>query len=190
MKRGNQKKGKYLLGLLVAVVALGIGYAAITNIPLFISGSATANGSATDSDFVVRFVKSTDTDNAIAAVATAAANPASYTVVTGEDVTASASVTDDTHATFNVDGMVTGDEVRFTYYIANLSNGLGANITPSITNNYSDNFEVTVAPVNGTAFTLATGEIKTITVTVRCVAQNLMETSGSFTVSFNSVATE
>jgi len=190
MKRKNQKKGKYLLGLLVGVVALGIGYAAITNISLSITGSAAATGSATNADFDVRFVQTTDTGNEVTAVANAALAPATYNVVTGENITATASVTDDTHATFNVDGMVVNDEVTFTYYIANLSDELGANITPTITNEYSDNFTVTVNPTTGSAFHLNVGQIQTVTVTVKCTAQNLLDTTGSFTISFDAAATE
>ena len=190
MKGKNQKKGNYLLGLLVGVVALGIGYAAITNVSLSITGSATATGSATDADFTVRFVQTTDTENEVTAVATAATSPATYTVVTGENVEASASVTDETHATFNVEGMVEGDEVTFTYYIANLSNDLGADITPSITNEYSENFTVTVNPTTGSAFHLNDGQVQTVTVTVTCIAQNLLDTTGSFEISFDAAATE
>lgn len=186
----TQRKGTYILLLLIGIVALGVGYASITNISLSILGTATANGSAIDSDFVVRFVKSADSSSENTDVATAAANPASYDVITGENVTASASITDDSTATFNVDGMVTGDEVTFTYYIANLSNGLSANVTPTITNEYGENFEVTVSPNVGSAFNLDEGEVQQVTVTVECVSQKLLDTTGSFTISFTSVATE
>lgn len=187
MKRKNQKKGKYLLGVLIGVVLLGVGYAAITNVSLSILGTATATGSATDADFTVKFVQTSDSGSEITAVATAAANPASYAVVTGENVEASASVTDE-EATFNVDNMVTGDEVTFTYYIANLSNGLSANITPVVTNEYQENFEVTVSPA--ALFNLDENEVQTVTVTVKCIAQDLLDKEGTFNIKFTAVAAE
>lgn len=187
-KRQNEKKGKYLLGLLGGVVALGIGYASLTNIPLSIAGSATAKGSDVSADFKVRFIQSTDTESEIADVKTAAANPATNTIVTGENVEATQSVTDDTHATFNVDGMVQGDEVKFTYYVVNLSDGISANITPSITNDNTDNFTVTVTP--NELFNLNQDEVQTVTVTVRCIAQDTLEKQGAFNVSFNAEAIE
>jgi len=184
----NQKKGKYLLGLLVGVVALGIGYATITNITLSITGNAKANGTAVDSDFVVRFVQTTDAESEVTAVSAAAANPTSYNVVTGEEITASTEITADDEATFNVTGMVTGDEVTFTYYIANLSDGLKANVTPTLTNNNTENFTVTMTPVE--AFTLAEDAVQEVTVTVECISQNLLDTKGTFTISFEAEATE
>jgi len=186
----NQKKGKYLLGLLIGVVALGIGYASITNVTLSILGTAKANGSAVDSDFVVRFVQDDDTESDITAVNTVAANPASYDVVTGANVTASAEVTGDREATFNVSNMVTGDEVTFTYYIVNLSDGLKANVTPTITNNNTENFTVTMTPAPDNAFTLAEDAVQEVTVTVECISQNLLDTKGTFTISFEAEATE
>ena len=184
----SKKKSKYILLLLISVVVLGLGYAAVANITLNITGSATANGNASDSDFVVRFVKSSDSTNEIAEVSAAAANPASYNVITGDDVNATASITNDTTAAFSVDNMVANDEVTFTYYIVNLSNEIGANITPAVTNDYSDNFTVTVNP--SSAFSLDDGEVQVVTVTVKCVAQDLQDKTGSFTVSFTAAATE
>lgn len=184
----SQKKGKYLLGLLVGVVSLGIGYAAITNVTLNINGSATAVGSQSDADFVVRFVKSTDTTSEVSAVNAVANNAVTYTVVTGDEIEASASITNDTTATFNVENMIAGDEVKFTYYIANLSDGLGAEITPTITNEFSDNFVVTVNP--SSVFDLSENNVQEINVTVRCIAQNKVEKSGTFNVSFTAIPTE
>lgn len=187
-KRQKEKKGKYLLGLLVGVVTLGVGYAALTNIPLSIAGSATANGSITDADFKVRFVQSSDLESEIDEVRSAAANPATGTVITGETVETTQSVTGDRNATFSVEGMVQGDEVKFTYYIVNLSNGLSANITPDVTNSNSNNFSVEIAP--NELFNLDQNEVQEVTVTVKCIAQDLEEQQGSFNVSFNAVAIE
>ena len=117
-----------------------------------------------------------------------AVNPASYVVVTGENVEVSASVTDDTHAKFNVENMAIGNEVTFTYYIANLSNDLGAKITPTVTSDNEVNFEVTVNP--DSEFNLDENEVQEVVVTVKCIAQNKLDASGSFEVSFETEATE
>ena len=184
MKKKNQKKGKYLLGLLVGVIALGVGYAAITNVTLNITGTATTTGIKDDADFTVRYVNGNDTENNISAVATAALNPAKYEVVNGgTDVTASASIQNDLTANFSVENMESGNEVVFTYYIANLSNGVGADITPSISGE-SSNFEVVVTPVSGAAFHLNENEVKEVTVRVTCVSQSPLEQSENFSITF------
>ena len=75
MNRQNSKKGKVLLGVLVGIIALGIGYAALTNVNLSITGAAKAKGSATQEDFRVRYINNTDTTNTYTDVASKAANP-------------------------------------------------------------------------------------------------------------------
>ena len=188
MKKQKQRKGKLLLGVLVAVVALGVGYAAITNINLAINGTATATGSADDSDFKVRFVNSLDTENDSAAVAEAAANHATY-VRSSESITAQTSVTGETTATFEVSDMQTGDYVIFTYYIANLSNDLKTKINvPTVTNDKSDYFSITVTP--NSEVTLDEGEVQALTVRVDCINQAKLDTTGTFTVSFTAEAIE
>ena len=54
MKR-KSKEGKLFLGILVAVLILGVGYAAITGVNLLINGQATAKASAEDGDFIVHY---------------------------------------------------------------------------------------------------------------------------------------
>lgn len=179
----KNKKGNLLLFLLVGVVTLGIGYAAISNISLSINGNAQATGSKEDTDWNVRFVKSTDTESSIAEVAAAAENATSYEVSSGSSATAEASITDDTTATFSVENMVENDMVTFTYYIANLSNDIKAKINvPTITNDKTDYFEVTASPIVET--TLNDGKVQEVTVTVRCLQQTKLENTASFTVSF------
>jgi len=186
----NQKKGKYLLGLLAGVVVLGVGYATISNISLNITGSASAIGSLNDNDFVVRFVNDTDANNTNNEVSSVVGLNAKYTVIKGENVTASASIENDLNAKFDVQNMVVDDEVKFTYYIANLSNGIDAKVTPSITNASSDNFEITINPVADTEFDLADGNVQKVDVTVKCISQDLTTTNGSFNISFTAQAVE
>ena len=40
MKRKNKKEGRLFLGILIAVVTLGVGYAAITGVNLIINGTS------------------------------------------------------------------------------------------------------------------------------------------------------
>ena len=179
------KKRNYWLIMLVAVVILGIGYAAISNVTLSITGSATAKQSAADEDFIVRFIKGSDTGSTYADVATYAANPVSYTVSDGSRATASASVTGDTTATFSVNNIAKDDYVEFTYYVANLSTkDIPAYIYVDVTKSANTNpeyFEVTTN-IDDTSLT-AQGDVAQITVKVKCKDQKVLESeSGSFIV--------
>ena len=189
MNRQNSKRGKLLLGVLVGIIALGIGYAALTNVNLSITGTAKAKGSATQEDFRVRYVNATDTANTYDSVKTVAANP--VVVNAPASVTANASIADDTHASFSVDGMATNDEVTIKYYVANLSTNLDAKIklaNNAVTNDQSDLFTVTVDV--DTAEVLQPGEVLPVIVTVKCIAQNKLDTTGTFTVSYEAEAVE
>lgn len=191
MNRQNSKRGKLLLGVLVGIIALGIGYAALTNVQLSITGTAKAKGSATQEDFRVRYVNATDTANTYESVKTVAANPVVVDTTASAGATATASITDDTHATFSVDGMATNDEVTIKYYVANLSTNLDAKIkiaNDAVTNDQSDLFTVTVDA--NTNEVLQPGEVLPVTVTVKCIAQNKLDTTGTFTVSYEAEAVE
>ena len=192
MKKNNQKKGKYLLGLLVGVVALGIGYAAISNVTLSIAGTATATGTKNDADFTVRFIKTDDTVNEVPAVAEIPAKDrVKYTVVNGnKELAASATIKNDETAEFTVTNMEAGNEVVFTYYIANLSNGLGADITPSISTSENSNFTVEVTPTIGETFHLNENEVQEVTVRVTCEEQSALEKTETFSISFKADPTE
>lgn len=110
------KKRKTFVGvaLLVAVLMLGIGYAAISNIDLKITGSASATPS--DSNFKVKFTGTPETD---------ATNVSSAST----NATVTASVTDDLNATIDVSGLTTtGDYVTATYTILNDSPELAATL--------------------------------------------------------------
>ena len=115
----NNKKKVIGIVVLVAILAIGIGYAAITTIPLKISG--TAGATTKQGNFVVRF-------------------EGTPTVTKGENldasVTATATLTDDTNAKFEVAGFtvfvkdaVIGDKVTAKYTIKNASPDLTAKLT-------------------------------------------------------------
>lgn len=129
--------------LLIAVLLLGIGYAAISNINLNINGTASATIS--DANFKVKFTGTPTVSDA--------------TKVT-------AAVTDDLNATIDVTGLTAkGDKATATYTILNDSPDLGATLTAttSLTGTNADYFNVTYAFANES---LAKGEDTTITVTV------------------------
>lgn len=109
----NNKKKVIGIVVLVAILAIGIGYAAITTILLKISG--TAGATTKQGNFVVRF-------------------EGTPTVTKGENldasVTATATLTDDTNAKFEVAGLTAkGDKVTAKYTIKNTSPDLTAKLT-------------------------------------------------------------
>lgn len=185
-------KRNYWLIMLVAVVALGIGYAAVANINLFVSGSATAYGSATDSDFIVRFVKSDDDESEFEAISTAAANPASYVTSSGSSATVTSSITDDTNATFSINGLSeVGEYVTLTYYVTNLSEELPAYVYVDVlnsNNDQSDYFKITKVVQNTQLLTK--GSVTPVTVKVEVVKLPKLDLTGNFLVKLVASATK
>lgn len=107
----NNKKKVIGIVVLVAILAIGIGYAAITTIPLKISG--TAGATTKQGNFVVKF-------------------EGTPTVTKGENLDASvtATLTDDKNARFEVAGLTAkGDTVTAKYTIKNASPDLTAKLT-------------------------------------------------------------
>ena len=143
MKKRNTYVG---LILLVAVLMLGIGYAAITNITLNITGSAKAVVS--DENFKVRFTGTP--------------------TVSDEDVV-TATITDDVTATINVESLVAkGDKDTATYTIENASDDLSASIAvPTVENSNDEYFSVTTDMTD--AVTVASKGTTTVTVTVELI---------------------
>ena len=110
--------------VLVALVALGIGYAGITAINLIINGNATA--SVNQNNFMVHFIEAK-----------------SITGTTGVGGT-SIIEEDDTKASFNVTGLTKlGDYAEAKYVVKNDSNGIGTEVTLELTNSNSEYFKVT-----------------------------------------------
>ena len=120
----NKKVLQIFLLVVIAVVALGIGYASITAINLIINGNATA--SVNQNNFIVHFIE--------------AKNITGTTGVGGTSVIES----DDTKASFSVTGLSkVGDYAEAKYVVKNDSNGIGAEITLELTNSNSEYFKVT-----------------------------------------------
>jgi len=169
MKR--RKNSKIMLGLLIAVIALGVGYAAISGVNLLINGSAsiTANG-----DFKVRFVKplssETAIDNPVDNAITISGHNADESAMDVSEM--SASVTDDTHATFAVGALDTvGEYVDFTYTVVNESDeGIDAALSLEVAdeNDLADYFEITKSVGKNK---IAPNETTTVTVTVKLIGQ-------------------
>ena len=177
-------KNNFMLVILLGVLLLGIGYAAVSNIELSINGSAKASGNATDEDFIVRFVKSDDTSSDLPDVASAAQNPTPYEVSTGSSAEVTTDVTDDTLATFSIAGMSSvGEYVDLTYYVANFSLALPAYISVDVensTNDASEYFEITKTIVNDELLTQ--GSVTPINVRVELIARPKLDKTGNFAV--------
>ena len=144
----NKKTLQICLFVLIAVVTLGIGYASITAINLFINGNATA--SVNQSNFNVHFTG---------------------TPTLGGNVTptgsASISQQDNKVALFDVGGMTkVGDYAEAIYTVLNDSNGVGADITLNVTNSNSEYFKVTETVADSQ---LQAGDTTTATVKVEMI---------------------
>ncbi len=143
MKKRNTYVG---LILLVAVLMLGIGYAAITNITLNINGNASATVS--DENFKVKFTGTPEVS---------------------DDKVITATVSGDHKATINVDSLISkGDKVTATYTIQNASADLSASIAkPTVQNDNTEYFSVTTDITE--AVTVTAGDTTTVTVTVELI---------------------
>lgn len=109
----DNKKKVIGIVVIVAILAIGIGYAAISTIPLKISG--TAGATTKQENFVVRFEGTPTAEKGENVDATATAN---------------ASITDDLNAKLEVAGLTAkGDTVTAKYTIKNASPDLTAKLT-------------------------------------------------------------
>lgn len=138
------KSTKTIVGvvLLLAIVLVAVGYAAMTAVTLNINGTAQAE--AKQSNFSVKFTG---------------------TPTTGGDGTTTASITDDEHAVMNVTGLsAKGQTATATYTIQNTSADLSAALSAEATNSNEGYFKVTKEIAEPS--TLVKGGTTTITVTV------------------------
>jgi len=125
--QNSQNKKTLQIGLfvLIAVVTLGIGYAAISAVNLIINGNATA--SVNQNNFKVHFTQAQ-----------------SITGTTGVSGTSSIDTQDDTKAMFDVTGLTkVGDYAEAVYTVRNDSNGVGAEISLNLSNTNNEYFKVT-----------------------------------------------
>ena len=192
MKRKSKKEGRLFLGILVAVVALGVGYASITGVNLIINGSATATARQQE-DFKVHFADLTSSGNYITYTEAAAVESFTQTFDTAKHVTATtgesnktASITvgnDGVSADVVVSNLTTvGDTVTFTIPVINESDGIKANIIAAVTNNKGEYFNVTATPTTETLLS-GNGATTNVTVTVSVVkVPKVDDVEGTFTV--------
>lgn len=134
------------LVLLIAVLLVAIGYAAITAVTLNINGSAQATPEQTN--FTVKF-------------------SGTPTVSDSSKVVAVINQQDQLKATMNVNGLTAkGDTATATYTIENTSADLSAVLSATTTNSNTEYFKVTQ---NIAKATIGHGETTTITVTVELI---------------------
>ena len=191
MKRKN-KEGRLFIWGLMAVLFLGIGYAAVSGVNLIINGSATAKATGEQSDFNVHFADLTESGNYITYTETAEEDSFTQTFVDSKNVTAasgsstkSASIVvanNQLSATVNVANMTTiGDTVTLTLPVINESDGIKADLTASIENGEEEYFDVTAVPEVGTLNGSGTTTNVTVTVSVIKVPK-VNDVNGTFTV--------
>ena len=190
MKR-KSKEGKLFLAIIVAVLILGVGYAAITAIPLIINGSATAKATATDEDFIVHFNDFDQNSTYIVYSEDAGSDSFTQTFDTVKHITAGSNTTDKSasitvandrlSADIAVSNMTNiGDKVVLTIPVINESNGINADLSIDIENNNSEYFNVTSETATNT---LNSGSTTTITVTVEVIkVPEDNDVEGTFTV--------
>lgn len=155
----KQPKTFVLLSVIVAVLVLGVAYAAISNINLEITGTASAAPS--DSNFSVAFGK-INTEDKPTYVATKGNGKVEFTTPS------------DTSATMTVTDLVSvGDEVTATFYVINNSTDLKAAISQPTVSGTTEYFTVTSALTDSEIG--ATGKT-TITVTVKLVKVPITDT--------------
>ena len=125
--QNSQNKKALQIGLfvLIAVVTLGIGYAAISSVNLIINGNATA--SVNQNNFKVHFTQAQAISGS-----------------TGASGTSTIDSQDDTKAMFDVTGLTkVGDYAEAVYTVRNDSNGIGAEITLNLESSNTEYFKVT-----------------------------------------------
>ena len=137
-----RRTSKIILVTIIATsILLGLGYAAISNITLTVSGTAAA--SAVQSNFDVGFASVTEVSD--------------YTYVT-------ASVDSNISATINVSGLTqSGQTASATYEIKNNSSDLSTDLSVSTSNSNTEYFTISSRLANTS---LKAGESTTVTVTV------------------------
>ena len=146
-----KKTSKIILTMIViAILIIGVGYAAIQNITLNISGTATADPS--QSNFKVMF---------------------SGTPTVSDETYVTAAVTDDINATINVEGLTkAGDTVFATYTVQNTSTDLSADLSVATTNSNTEYFTISSELAKTS---LIAGEATTITVTAELAKTPITE---------------
>lgn len=163
--------------LIVAILLLSIGYAAISK-TLTVGGTVSAN--ANTENFKVHFQGTTGTIES-----------------TKQGATLSATTDEDLSATINASGLDTaGQTVTATFTIVNDSTDLGATLavnTKEITGDDAEYFEVTSATLGKTTLAAKTGDTAdttTLTVTLRLTKTPVEAVTGTVHVTVDATATE
>lgn len=158
----RSKKSSIGIVILIAVLILGIGYAAISSKTLNITGNA--NAVPSDSNFVVKFTGTPETTKTL------------------ETSTVTATITNDLNATINVDGLTTtGDKATATYTILNDSPELSAALkVGTITNSNEEYFKVTADIAAPT--TIEATATTTVTITVELIKTPIDNQAATITV--------
>ena len=114
------KTRKIIIGIVIAtILIIGIGYAALKNITLNVSGSASANPD--DSNFKVKLTGTP--------------------IVSDETIVTEANITGDLKASFTVEGLTSkGETATITYTIENASEDLSANLSAEVTKNTNSTY--------------------------------------------------
>lgn len=143
-----------LLSIIVIILLLGVGYAAIQNVTLNINGTAVADPNQLN--FKVKF---------------------SGTPTVSETDKVTASITNDTNATMNVSGLTAkGDTVTATYTIQNVSADLATNLSVTTTNSNTEYFTIE-KKLDKTS--LVSGEATNLTVTVELIKTPILKQESS-----------
>ena len=151
----NKKTLQIVLLVVIAVVTLGIGYAAISAVNLIINGNATA--SVNQENFKVHFTQAQSITGSI-----------------GASGTSSIDTQDDTKAMFDVTGLTkVGDYAEAVYIVRNDSNGVGAEITLNLTSSNTEYFKVTETILDNK---LQAGEETTAKVKVEMIKTPITDT--------------
>ena len=170
----KNKKTFIVLAVLIAVLMLGIGYGAISNITLNINGSATA--SPDDKNFTVQFDAATPVEVA----------------KNVDTIVAEGKVKDAKNAEFTVSKLTAkGDYVTFTYTVENLSPDLAAELSvkvvegvQQVTNDNTEYFAIT--PTVNAPTTINAGGTTTVTVKVELVKTPIdTDKEANFTVTLD-----
>jgi len=200
MKRKN-KEGKLFIGILVAVLALGIGYATITAIPLIINGNATAKANGTDADFDVHFggfqsgtnyltytEEEGNTGSLTQTVANANKIEGTFEGKT-KKVTVEVDSTDNKKANITINDLENvGDKFTVKIPVLNESNGIGAALSTNLTNNNEDYFTVS-SSLDDEDIASGGSSYVNVTVTLKKVPK-VEDITSTFTVELTAEPTE
>lgn len=156
-----------LAAIVVGTILMGIGYAAVQNITLNISGTVAADPN--QANFKVRFART----------------PAP---TVSDSTYATAGITDDHNATINVSGLTAKDQsITATYTIENASADLSADLAISATNTNTEYFEISSQLAKTS---LKAAETTTVTLTVKLIKTPLESVSSTVGVQMLAMAVQ